>query len=146
MVAAANQDGGTDAAYRLKGFRVAYDDLAAVASGAKGEPIDVLDQARAQVSAAKLQSGAFGPSGEANGIVKYWNEALDQRYTEIGTCMNVIADMADKLQHNVDNYIATEEKNDWAVKKSREQAGDKVNEAPGELSHDYPSLAHPDIK
>lgn len=142
MVAAANDGGGgTGSAENVKGFKVAYDDLTAVANGAKGHPIDMLDQARAQVSAAKLPSGSFGPSSEANGIVKYWNAALDQRYKEIGTCMNVIAGMATKLQHTLDNYLAAEWKSQEEVEHSKKEGGEELNKMPRELHHDYPKVA-----
>lgn len=148
MVAAADTPGGgsgTDPAEEAEGFRVAYDDLAAVAKGTKG-PLDVLERARTQASAATLPSGSFGPSDEADGIVKYWNEALDQRCTEIGTCINVIADMAEKLRRTLDNYLASEEKNKDAVEESKKHAGEDVNDAPHEPYHEDPGLLRPDIK
>jgi hypothetical protein len=147
MVAAANTgEGASTDTPDVEGFSVAYNDLEAVAKGFTGSPIDVLDKARGQVSAAKLQPGAFGPSDQANGIVRYWNEALDQRYAEIGTCMNVIADMADNLQHVLENYLATEEKNKDSVDDAKKDQGQELNKAPKEGYHEDPGAARPEIR
>src|SRR5258708_1591684 len=112
MVAAANTEGGgaADPAEELKGFKAAFDDLSNAASSASG-PLDELSAVKSVLASVTLSTDDFGPSGEANGIVKYWNDAVDQRGKELDFLINGIADMAEKLHRVVNNYIENEEKN-----------------------------------
>lgn len=129
----------------LKGFKAAFDELDKIAKSAAGDdgPIGELSWARSHLSSLKLASGAFGPSHEANGAVRGWNDSLDQRHKELTTCINNIADMADKLQKVVDEYVENEEKNEAASEEAKKGAGDSLNDMPRDGYHDEPGLLRP---
>lgn len=110
MVRAALHEGYTD------DLEVATADLRRVVI-MHDNPITDLNNAKARMDAAELPAEAFGPSDEAKALVRYWNEAIDQRVADAKTCIDNIKDSGDKLHATVNNYIETEDKNAGGFRK-----------------------------
>lgn len=130
MVATANDSSGSwnDPAELF----VATEELAQ-ATGRYGGLVDQLSAVQSKLAALKLAKGALGPSTEADGVIKYWNEALDQRIADVKVCLTNTGQMGDDLERSVRNYIAAEDAN---TRKVRDKAGDKAQDNVNEQGQD----------